>query len=150
MHISWQFLDKKAAAIKAIMSYGSMDFIIRNTDDEIEAERTKIVGFGSPKLSGLPGAHNPQAGEERIINCLDEIDLMKERYLQAQEYMAWFKPAWDELSEDEQYVLDTFFRNDEGYAAEVVSDYFGIERSSAYNKKNRALQHLTTMLYGKN
>jgi len=76
---------------------------------------------------------------------------LRERYRQAVEYMDWFKPAWDELSEDEQYVLETFYQNDGSQTGAVydICDYFHVERSSAYNRKNRALDHLTTLLYGK-
>ncbi|MEY8517628.1 hypothetical protein AALC25_12090 [Lachnospiraceae bacterium 29-84] len=34
-------------------------------------------------------------------------------------------------------------------AAEDVADYSGIERASAYRRKNRALAKLTTLLFGK-
>ena len=66
--------------------------------------------------------------------------------------MNWFQPAWDELTEDEQFVLYEFYmvenqrRTD---AVHTICDYFKIERSSAYNKKNRALDRLTLLLYGK-
>ena len=83
---------------------------------------------------------------------IEEIDLLRERYRQACEYMAWFQPAWDALSEDDRFVLDTFFCSESKYgsgAADAVSDHFSIERSSAYRKKNRALENLTTLLYGK-
>lgn len=65
--------------------------------------------------------------------------------------MEWFKSAWEALTGDEQYVLETFYREEDygSGAVYVVCDYFHIERSSAYNKKNRALDHLTTLLYGK-
>ena len=65
--------------------------------------------------------------------------------------MEWFKPAWEQLSEDERYVLETFY-NEEGSqtgAVYEICDYFHIERSSAYNKKNRALTKLAVLLYGK-
>ncbi|MGN0322405.1 MAG: hypothetical protein ACI4DZ_04745 [Oliverpabstia sp.] len=77
---------------------------------------------------------------------------MKERYRQALEYMEWFKPAWDALSEDERFVLEVFYTGDEDFGSGVVytvCQHFGIERSSAYNKKNRAVQHLALLLYGK-
>ena len=65
--------------------------------------------------------------------------------------MAWFKPAWDNLSEDEQYVLEVFFMG--GTASEdatrLAAGHFGIERTSVYMKKKRALDHLTVLLYGK-
>ena len=63
-----------------------------------------------------------------------------------------FLPAWNELTEDERYVLETFYGEDNQYGASAIydiCDHFGIERSSAYNRKNRALSHLVTLLFGK-
>ena len=150
MHISWNFLDKRKATIKAIEAFNSMDFIIRHTDDEILAVRTRMEGVGSPNLDGLPHAHNPQAAEERMLTCIEEIDTLKERYRQAKEYMAWFKPAWEQLSEEEQFVLETYYiDSDEEGGAFTVQNELKISQSGAYNKKNRALDHLTMLLYGK-
>ena len=150
MHISWSFLDKRKATISAIESFPSMDFIIRHTDEDILVVRTKMEGVGSPNLDGLPHAHNPQAAEDRMVNCIEEIDTLKERYRQAVEYMSWFKPAWDQLAEDDRYVLEAFFMGgDENGAGDEVADHFQIERASAYRKRSRAVDRLTSLLYGK-
>jgi len=90
--------------------------------------------------------------EAVIAAALDEIDVLKERYRRALEFMEWFRPAWDALGDDERYVLSEFYREDESSQTAVVQnicDRFCIERSSAYNKKNRALAKLTLLLYGK-
>lgn len=151
MSIIWQYLDKRAATIKALKDYGSMRYIIENTKSEIDRVHEKMGGIRSPGFDGILHSRNPQAGEDRLIKGIDEIDVLKERYRQAVEYMDWFKPAWEELDEDERYVLDTFYGQDDygSSAVYAICDHFHIERSSAYNKKNRALDHLTTLLYGK-
>ena len=152
MSIMWRYLDKRSATIAAIKDFNNMKFIIRDTGEEIRGVYENAAGAGSPKLDGMPKAHNPTAGEDRAIKAIEEIDLLRERYRQACEYMAWFQPAWDALSEDDRFVLDTFFCSCNEYgsgAADVVADHFSIERSSAYRKKSRALENLTTLLYGK-
>lgn len=152
MNIIWKYLDKRSATIEAIKDYDSMQFIIENTDAEIKEARDRMVGVGSPNWDGMPHAHNPNAGEERILKGIDEIDVLKERYRQAVEYMEWFQPAWDELPEDDQYVLDCFYRDENSYgsyAADCVADHFRIEHASAHRKKNRALDRLTLLLFGK-
>ena len=66
--------------------------------------------------------------------------------------MDWFKPAWDELSEEEQFVLETFFSEDNAYgnnAVYYIQEHLRIEQSTAYKRKNRALDHLTVLLFGK-
>lgn len=152
MSIMWKYLDKRKASVDALKDYGSMQFIIDNTDEAVRNEYHKMEGVGSPSLSGMPSARNPTAGEERIVKCIDEIDVLKERYRQAREYMDWFNPAWEKLSEEERYVLDCFYADDDmGGTAAVYSicERFGIERTSAYKKKNRALDKLVIHLYGK-
>ncbi|CDM67826.1 hypothetical protein CM240_0661 [Clostridium bornimense] len=152
MNIVWQYLDKRAAAINALKDYSSMKYIIEHTDEDIATLNEEMSSPASPVLNGMPSTHDPKAGEKRLIACINEIDVLKERYRQALEYMDWFQPAWDALTEDEQYVLKEFYLDDEQKQIDAVyniCDHFNIERSSAYNKKNRALQHLALLLYGK-
>lgn len=152
MSIIWKYLDKRSAAVDALKDYSSMKFIIDHTDEEIKSAYEKMGGISSPQFDGMPHSHNPQAGEERIVKGIEEIDVLKERYRQAVEYMEWFLPAWEELSEDERYVLETFYGEDNEYgccAADEVAMHFEIERSSAYRRKNRALEKLTVLLFGK-
>ena len=152
MSIIWKYLDKRSAAVDALKDYSNMKFIIEHTDDEIKAAYEKMGGVSSPQSDGMPHAHNPHAVEDRMIKGIEEIDILRERYRQAVEYMAWFLPAWEELSEDDRYVLDAFYNEDNEYGsgmADDVADYFGIERASAYRRKNRALAKLTTLLFGK-
>lgn len=151
MSVIWKYLDKRSATVSALKDFRNMQFIIDHTDDEIKEAYRRMSGIGSPQFDGMPHAHNPQAGEDRIIKGIDEIDVLKERYRQAVEYMAWFKPAWEELTEEERYVLEVFYSEGESQTGAVydICDRFHIERSSAYNKKNRALWKLVTLLYGK-
>lgn len=151
MSIIWKYLDKRSAVVDALKDYSSMRFIIDHTDEEIKAAYEKMSGISSPQFDGMPHSHNPQAAEDRIIKGIEEIDVLKERYRQAVEYMAWFRPAWEELTEDERYVLEVFYSEDERQTDSIydICDRFHIERTSAYKKKNRALQKLVTLLYGK-
>ena len=152
MSIIWKYLDKRSAAVDALKDYGSMKFIIDHTDDEIKAAYEKMGGVSSPQFDGMPHTHNPHAAEDRMVKGIAEIDVLKERYRQAVEYMAWFLPAWEELSEDERYVLETFYGTDNEYGSGAIyriAEHFHIEQSSAYNKKNRALHHFTILLFGK-
>ena len=152
MSIMWKYLDKRSATIAAIKDYDAMQFIINSTDDEIKRVHEKMTSVGSPKWDGMPRTHNPQAGEERILAEIAEIDILKERYRQAVEYMDWFKPAWEQLSDDDQYCLETFYGDGNTYgssAAYYIAEYLHVEQPTAYKRKNRALDRLTVLLFGK-
>src|SRR5690625_2822170 len=152
MNIVWHYLDKRAATIDVLKDYNSMKHIIDNTDDDIAILHDGMLSASAPVKYGMPSVKHSRANENRIAYSIDKIDMLKERLRQAIEYMNWFQPAWDELTEDEQFVLYEFYmvenqrRTD---AVHTICDYFKIERSSAYNKKNRALDRLTLLLYGK-
>ncbi|WP_108775599.1 hypothetical protein [Lactimicrobium massiliense] len=149
--IIYKYLDKRAATVSAIKDFTSMQFIINNTDEKIREEHRKMTSVGSPRFDGMPHVHNPNANEERILKGIDEINVLKERYRQAVEYMDWFMPAWNQLSEEERDVLKIFYGSEMGTYGAVyeICDRYSIERSSAYNRKNRALTHLQTLLFGK-
>ena len=152
MNVIWMYLNKKDAAVNALKDYGKMKHIIDHTEEEIQRVYSRIAGVGSLAIEKMPSANNPQAGEDRMIKGIEEIDVLRERLRQAKEYMAWFQPAWDALSDDDQFVLDAFFSGGNEYgagAADTVAEHFCIERASAYRKKNRALDNLTTLLYGR-
>jgi len=153
MSIAWIYLDKKSAAVSALKDYAEMDFIIKNTPEDISDVRGKMTATQLPTVSDMPkGTPDPHAGEARLVSQIDEIDVLKERYRLALEYMEWFCPAWDTLTDNERFILLEFYREDgEGREDAIgnIRDRFHIERSSAYNKKNRALSKLTLLLYGK-
>ena len=152
MSIIWKYLDKRSATIDAIRDYSSMEFIIANTDEKIRDEHEHMTGISSPMYSDMPsGGHNDTAAEDRIIDGIEKIDVLKERYRQAKEYMDWFQPAWTELSGDEQDVLKIYYtENHYGDGAVcMIAERYNIEQSSAYRKKNRALDHLVILLFGK-
>ena len=153
MNISWQYLDKRNAAIAALKDYSSMQAIIANTPSEIAEVQNHMIGVGGIQYSDMPrGPHNPTAGETRILKGIEEIDVLKERYRQAVEFMEWFQPAWNTLSDEEQVVLELFYISGDGNQTDAVlaiCERFYIERSSAYKKKDRALTHLAVLLYGK-
>ncbi len=149
MTIAWIYLDKRGAAIDALKDYTSMEFIIQNQPEELAEVEEKLFSVRSSVPNGMPRAHNPHAGESRLAASLDEIDVLKERYRRALEYMEWFQPAWDALTDDERYVLTEFYLNQQEDAVSSICAHFTIERSSAYNKKNRALARLALLLYGK-
>lgn len=152
MSIAWQYLDKRSATVNALKDYESMKYVLAHAPKEIALIRFSMVKTDSPPLSNLPkNQGNVRNRENRVANHLDAIDILGERHSRAQEFCAWFEPAWAGLSEAERYVLSCFYLT-ETETLDCVSsicDHFHIERSSAYKKKDRALSHLALLLYGK-
>jgi len=116
----WQYLDKLRAAEKALIDYPLMK----------------------------------QLAEAAVIpeQETDPVSVTEQRKQQAQEYMDWMKPALVALNEEDRACLEIYYWNgdtERRCAVQEIQDYFRIERTSAYNKKNRALMRLALLLYGK-
>ena len=151
MNVIMKYFNKRQGTIEALQDHDLMEAILQNTHDDVKAAYGKMIGLGSPQVTGMPSAHNNKSGEDRIIRGLDDVALLRERYADAKEYMDWFNKAWDGLTIDEQYILRVCYTShlSPSLAIEEVSAHFNIERTSAYKKKNRALDRFSVLLFGK-
>ncbi len=152
MSIMWNYLDKRRATIAALKDYDGMKFIIDSYQDDLKLAKDQMIGVSSPHYGFAPSTtskDNPT--EHRLIHGIDQTTKLNERYQQARLYFKWFEPAWKELTNDECFVLDACYRTsnqsmNEGLA--LLMDKYFIAKTTAYNKKNKALDHLTLLLYG--
>lgn len=95
---------------------------------------------------------NPKAFENRVVSTLHLINVVEERYLHALEYMTWFLPAWEALSEEDRYILSEFFFDGSISRAEVVErigNQLGYEKTAIYTRKDKAVMNLAFLLYGR-
>lgn len=152
MHVMSKYLDTYKATLAALDDYQTMVNILETTDQAIKDTYDRLTTVGSQRLDGMPHAPSPHAGEDRIASTLDRVDAYRERYAQAREYMDWFLPAWGVLSEDDRFVLDTFFFAADDVSQEdrarAVADHFYVERETAFRRRTKAVHRLATALYG--
>ena len=150
MHIGWSFVNTQKAAHEAVLAYKTMEGVLQCCKYDIEKIRANMDGIGSPAFSKMPSANNPQSGEDRIIRGMEKLESISERQQQAQEYMDWFRPAWDQLSDDEQFVLDAY-KNGKSDHNNIcaIARRFCVATGTASNMRTRALERLAVLLYGK-
>lgn len=148
--IAWKYINKNSAAIAAIRDYHNMRFIINNTPDEIKEVYGKMSAPRKAGLTGIPSARSPKSGEDKLVAQIDKLDLLRERYSSAVEYMAWFEPAWSSMTDTEQHILGEFYMGDSlksGATYRLMGDLNYGERKIEQMRSN-ALRQLCTMLYG--
>jgi len=153
MSIAWRYLDKRSATIKALYDYSAMKHIVDTSQEDLsmEAEEIKssLTNPSSSYSDGTPRANNPRAGESRIIHLINKLNADAERYQLAREYMNWFVPAWDHLSQEEQLILSLcYMTSDSKNAMDTICTKLNVERANAYKKRGRALERLQMLLFG--
>ncbi len=93
-----------------------------------------------------------EVGIDHITGITDRVSRLGTSTLIHGKYMDWFKPAWEQLSDDDRYCLETFYVDGNTYgssAAYYIAEYLHVEQPTAYKRKNRALDRLTVLLFGK-
>ncbi|TRX47085.1 hypothetical protein FNY88_10905 [Corynebacterium guaraldiae] len=151
MHVMTKYLDTRKAAIAALCDFALMEHAADHTHHVADELRTGLASPASPRLDGTPPGRDSHSGEARLAATLDKIDLIAERQREARQYMDWFLPAWEVLSEDDRFILETFFLGDgsQEERVQVIADRYYIEKDSVYRRKNRALDRFAIALYGR-
>lgn len=151
MDFLMKYFDCRKATVDALLDFPVMTWILENTDDDIKELHEIMEAPTSHVCDGIPGNKNLQAYEEKMTALMDKINIRERRYASAKEYMDWFLPVWECLDETDRFVLSEFyFDNDDAKSDAInrICETYNIERSSAYKKKNRALNRLQRALFG--
>jgi hypothetical protein len=148
--IALKYIDKSAAAIAAIRDYRAMCVIIDSTPQEMRDIYEDIASPVSARITGMPKRHDPQAGQKSVDSAIDELDILRARYVEAAEYMRWFEPAWTALTEDERLILSEFYMsgNQRSGATYRLSGILNYSESHIERMRSKALSSLKQMLYG--
>ena len=148
--IAWKYLDKQAATVSALKDFENMTCIISLTPDKIKNAEDDMATPRGNSIYDMPYARNLHSHEDMTLNSISKIDVLKERYKQSVEFMDWFKPVWYILSEEEQIILSEFYfvTGKKIDAVENLSEILFCGRSDIYRGKDKAVEHLSVLLYG--
>lgn len=107
-------------------------------DDGVTAIQYDAVAVQtSPTADGMI---NKAIQREAVKNRLEELE--KEQLI--------FDRAWDRLTDDERYILDTFYMQGlkPGDAVDLLCQGCEREKSTVYRKKDAALSRFKRLLFG--
>jgi hypothetical protein len=148
--IAWTYLDKKSASAEALKDYHAMDYIIQNHKNAVSEVRAGMTTIRSSVPDGMPHTPRPRAGEERLAAAIDTIDILKERYRQALEYMDWFTPAWEKLTDTEQTILTELYQSSSMRSGAIarLERILGYGHSQIDRLRSKALARFSHLLFG--
>ena len=93
---------------------------------------------------------SPTAGQDKLIDRIDRIDVLRHRYENALEYMAWFEPAWNSLTDNEQHILNVSYTGEnlrDGARERLANELCYTERHID-RLRSKALDRLKVLLFG--
>lgn len=141
-------MNWKNEAMDRLRQYDAMRLAVMNIPQEIkrlEAASTAIRGAHIDGNAIQPGSSRR---EEAILdNMMSRQELMW-RLEQAESWLSCMDRALGALSGEEKLVLQRFYINPEKGSVERLCSELGLESSSVYRKRDKALRHFTVALYG--
>ena len=144
--IALKYIDKQAAVILALKDYIYMKTVI-----EITPEYVKTREFCAENDLDYPVKHEQKEDSVDDESDNDDIRLLTSRYEMALDYMNWFLPCWNRLSEAHQKILEELYMLDKQRTGALVRLQNELNYSERHigRMKNKAVEELGCLLYGK-
>jgi len=145
-----KYIDWQRATIKAIKDYEDMRFILANYESQRNDIDDRMTKPGGSNVNRQPVSGGGDKTEESWAYFIDQIVDLESNYSKAKEFISWFTPAWERLSDREKIILE------EQYMIERLSgswemsamERLHVERAEIFRLRRRALARLSVLLYG--
>lgn len=150
--IALDYVDRISSTIIALKAWRVQEWKATHGKDLVEEIETRLTSttshLGSTPVTGSGGNRVETAMAEGI----HQKEIAEHGFLKACEYMEWMLPCWEQLTEDERYILTVRFIDHEEYKDRKepirrIMHRYCIEQSEVYNRSREALEHLAKLLY---
>ena len=142
-------MNWKTEAMEKLRRYDAMCRAKENLPLELrrlEAEYTAIHGGMADGIGG--GSRNVRSREDRMLNNVMTRQQLTWSLDQARSWTDLVDRALSALSSDEQLILRRMYILPQSGAIDRLMEELGMERSSIYRHRDKALSKFTLSLYG--
>lgn len=136
----------KQEARRRLACYHTRRQSIQNLEAEIRrleaaAERLGSVQYDAVRVKG--GGDR----EEALLRNIALRDELKQRLSDTRQWVAVMDGALGMLEEEERTAVEIYI-SQEQYAADLLAERMGVDRTTAYRRARRALVRFTEVLFG--
>lgn len=141
-------MNWKAEAIEKLRKYDAMRQAIVNIPEDISRLEIAACSIRSAKTDGTPVKGGGNGREDMLLNNLVHRQELNWSYEQAQSWLKSTDRALSALTPEEKLVLHRFYICPERGSVDRLCSQLGVEQSSVYRKRDKALHKFTVALYG--
>lgn len=141
------------AIIKELLSqYRAKSYIVNHIREDLLVAERRAAYLKSPRLDGLPHVRDIHGSENKVLDEYYTREKLIERYKAAKDYMDAISSILDDLPEMDRRLIEVFYINEDGDGGtnkiDVVCEEFGLERTAAYKRVERALRKFGLRFFG--
>lgn len=142
--IQKKYGEPKRIVEKALRDWNIMAWRLRDHSLEIEEINARLTKTTST-LSAMPKSHG---NNDSLVEGISRKMMIEEGEKEAVEYFKEILPPWNKLSDEERDILSIQYilsEDRQGYK-KIMSKYH-VEKTIAFSRINRALTHLTKLMF---
>ena len=141
-------MNWKAEAKEKLQRYDAMRLATINIPQELERLEMDAHCIRSPKTDGVGRVSDNRAREDALLNNIIHRQELLWALQQAQMWLKSTDRALTALSQEEKLILHRLYIYPEKGSLEQLCKELGVESSSIYRRRDRALHHFTLAYYG--
>lgn len=141
-------MNWRAEAIEKLKHYDAMRQATMNIPMELKRLKLDAQSIRTAKYTGASGKCDPRGRENALVNNLEQRQALTRSLQRARSWLQVTDRAMSALSEEEELILHRLYVCPERGAMGRLCNELGVETSSVYRKRDRALQRFTLALFG--
>lgn len=141
-------MNWKAEAKEKLRRYEAMRLATVNIPLELERLEVDAQSIRSARSDATPVSGGGNRREEAMINNIIERQELERALQQAKLWLRSTDRALTALTKEEQLILHRLYLYPEKGSVTLLSKELGIESSSIYRHRDKALLHFTLAYYG--
>ena len=141
-------MNWKNEAMERLRQYDAMCLAADNIPQEISRLEAAATAIRSARTDGCRVQSGGNRREEMLLDNMMSRQELHWRLDQTQIWLACTNKALSALDPEEKLVLQRLYIYPEKGSLERLCNELGVENSSIYRKRDKALRHFTVALYG--
>ena len=141
-------MNWKEEAKEKLQKYAAMRVAVVNIPKEIKRLEVDSKSIRSAKIDGSPTPGGGNKREEALINNIAHRQELLWTLEQAQLWLRITDQALTCLSSEEKQLLHRLYIYPKKGNLEQICTELGVEKSSIYRRREKALEHFALALYG--
>ena len=141
-------MNWKAEAKEKLRRYDAMRLATINIPLELQRLEVDAQSIRSARTDSTPVTGGGSKREEAMINNIIERQELERALQQAQLWLRTTDKALSALDREEKLILHRLYLYPQKGSLELLSTELGIETSSIYRRRDKALEHFTYAYYG--
>ena len=141
-------MNWKTEAVEKLRKYDAMRQAVMNLPVEIHRLQIESQSLRSINPQATPVRGGGKQREDALLNNLVHRQELHWSLHQAKDWLKMTDRALTTLTSDEKLILHRLYIYPERGALERLCNELGVEQSSIYRKRDKALERFTMALYG--